>query len=192
MRKLWFIAAALLCVVLVLGCGNRGTAGAGARTSSQMYGRQKGTLPLADGSVTLDIFIGGLDQFVTSMDYADNLTTSMIVDETGINLNIITSTRTDAVTRRNVLLSSGDYPEVVHGGGRDVMVYYAQEEIFIALDDYDLLDYPRINWFFDLYPFVYDIITVADGTIRGLPAVNHCDHCTDDAGRIFYYMPWLR
>ena len=192
MKKSLFIVAALLCAVLVLGCGPRGTQA--ARGPSQMDGRVKGTLPLSDGSVTFSVFLGGLDNFVTSFEYEDNLTTRMFTDETGINFNFVASSRTDATTRANVLLSSGDHPEIMIPSGfpRTFMTYYAAEGLLAPMELAHVLEWPRIRALIEQYPFIVDVITWSDGTVRGLPNVNDCTHCVDDAGRMFFYMPWLR
>jgi putative aldouronate transport system substrate-binding protein len=193
MKRFYFIVS-LLCLVLVLSCGGRQAGSASSAPKSIMDGKVKGNLPLADGKTTLTMFVGGLDNFVTSYEYADNELTKKMVDETGIKLEIIGSSRTDATQKMNVLLSSGDYPEVFILGGinRDFMTYYASTGQFIALEDDMLLQYPRIKTFFERYPQVYPQIRWGDGKVHVLPGVNDCEHCTDDAGRAFIYMPWLR
>jgi putative aldouronate transport system substrate-binding protein len=150
----------------------------------------KGSLPLSDGSVTLSMFIGGLDESVTSFDYKDNLFTKRIVDETGIKLDIIAASKTDAVQKRNVLLSTGDYPDIILGWDLD-LAYYANQGILIPLDQYDPKGYPNIKAAFEAYPALIDMVSV-DGKIYGLPTVNDCLHCHYSQGRAFYYMPWIR
>ena len=194
MKKLVLIAA-LLCAFVVLGWAGGGSSSSASTAArrSQMEGRVKGSLPLSDGSVTLSVFIGGLGSMVTSFDYADNDATKKIMDETGIKLDIIASSATDANTRRNVLLSSGDYPDLFIGNyiGRDFMTYYASQGIFLPLDDYNPTSYPNIKALWDEYPSVYTIIRW-NGKIYALPGINDCEHCVDDTARIFSYMPWLR
>ena len=192
MKKLIFIFVMFLAAALVFGGGSNQPAGAAQK--SQMDGRVKGSLPLSDGSVTFSVFMGGLSNFVTSFDYADNAMTKKLTDETGIKLDIIASSTTDANTRRNVLFSSGDYPDLVLGNyiSRDFMTTYANEGILIPLDEYNPTDYPRIKALWEEYPSVYSVIRGSDGKIHALPAINDCQHCVDDGARVFSYMPWLR
>jgi putative aldouronate transport system substrate-binding protein len=72
------------------------------------------------------------------------------------------------------------------------MLYYAGQGIFIPLDNYDPLGYPRIKAAFERYPALNDISRGNDGHIYGLPQVNDCWHCTYADGRFYYYMPWMR
>jgi putative aldouronate transport system substrate-binding protein len=158
-----------------------------------MDGRVKGSLPIGDGKVTLTMFVGGLDGGVTSYAYGDNLATKKFVDETGIKLEIVSALAADVAQRRNLLLSSGDYPDVFFGGQptRDFMTYNAAQGIFIPLNDYPFMDYPRIKALFDQYPASWEQMSI-DGKVYGMPYVNDCIHCQDIMGRGFVYMPWIR
>jgi putative aldouronate transport system substrate-binding protein len=191
--KTLFIIGIVIGAVLTAACTG-GKEGAGAARKSQMDKREKGSLPLSDGNVTLSIFLGGLDNFVTSFEYEDNLFTKKLVDDTGIKLNIISSSGADATQKRNVLLSSGDYPDIFLGGQppREFMTYYAAQGAFIPLDDYHLMDYPRIKALFDEYPVIREQMAGPGGKLYGLPMVNDCLHCQDERGRGFVYMPWVR
>jgi putative aldouronate transport system substrate-binding protein len=186
----------LLCCIFVTGVfaggrANRSTGGS-ARTSV-MTGKVKGALPIADGTVTLTMFVGALDSQVTSYAYEDNLATRKFVDETGIKLEIISALGADVAQRRNLLLGSGDYPEVFFGGqpSRDFMTYNAAQGIFIPLNDYPYLEYPRIKAIFEDYPASHEQMSV-NGKLYGMPYVNDCVHCQDIMGRGFIYLPWLR
>jgi putative aldouronate transport system substrate-binding protein len=190
MKKCFFVTALLCMVAALVFSGGKGQ----QTRKSQMDGRVKGSLPLSDGSVTFSVFIGQLDNYVTSYDYAENVFTKKLVDETGIKLNIIGASTADASQKRNVLLSSGDYPDIFLGGTppRDFMTYYAQQGVFISLNDYHFMEYPRIKTLIDEYPELLEQMAGADGKIYGFPQVNDCAHCQDDRARSFLYMPWIR
>jgi putative aldouronate transport system substrate-binding protein len=185
MKKLMISIAALTLAASVFAGGSKasGTQGSGLKGP-------KGSLPISDGSVTLTAFIGGLNNWVTSFDYKDNLFTKRIVDETGIKLEFIAASGADATQKRNVLLSSGDYPDIFFGG-LDIS-YYAPQGIIIPLDAYELMSYPNIKAAFDEYPALADMVRGQDGKIYGLPVVNDCFHCHYSHGRSFYYMPFIR
>ncbi|MDR2184247.1 MAG: extracellular solute-binding protein [Treponema sp.] len=174
------------------------SAGAFAAGSSQTAGKTpgtvnlpKGSLPISDGSVTLTVFAGGLSQWVTSFDYKDNIFTKQVVDETGIKLEFVTATTADAAQKRNILLSSGDYPDIFIGGGVDI-AYYASQGILLPLDAYEPLSYPNIKAAFDRYPTLWNINRGTDGKLYGLPGVNECLHCNYSNGRALYFQPWVR
>jgi putative aldouronate transport system substrate-binding protein len=187
MKRLMVILLALVTAVSVFAGGSRNS----GQTASRTARGPKGTLPLSDGSVTFSVFIRGLTDTVTSFDYKDNLFTKKVVDETGINLEFIASNSADANQKRNILLSSGDYPDLIMDWGWD-MPYYASQGILVPLDDYNILSYPNIKAAFDQYPALYDLVRGSDGKIYGLPSVNDCFHCHYSHGRALYYIPWVR
>lgn len=154
-----------------------------------------GELPIVKegNELTLSMFIGGLDNFVTSYDYADNAFTKRVVDETGIQMEFVAVSDADKVEKLNVLLNSDDYPDLIRGSiNRADMAYYGQQGIIIPLDEYDFLSYPNIKAAFDQYPALLDIVATADGTTYALPDVNECLHCIYSRGRSWYYMPFIR
>jgi putative aldouronate transport system substrate-binding protein len=87
----------------------------------------------------------------------------------------------DALTdRRQLLLASGDYPEVFLEGkfnNTDILTY-GKQGVFIPLND--LIDKyaPNIKKVMEEKPYFKDAITAPDGNIYGLPRLNECYHCT--------------
>lgn len=158
-----------------------------------------GELPIVkEGSaLTFSMFISGIGQQVSSYNYADNAFTKRVVDETGIQLEFVAVGDADKKEKLNVLLNSGDYPDLIRDaeGGtikNTDMDYYAQQGIFLPLDDYDILSYPNIKAAFDEYPALTDIVVASDGKTYGLPEVNDCLHCIYSSGRSWYYLPFIR
>jgi putative aldouronate transport system substrate-binding protein len=153
-------------------------------------------LPLSKEGVSFSLFLGGTGNLVTTFDYPTNAFTKRIVDETGIKLDIIGVSDTDYKPRLNVLLASGDYPDLIISRYSDVtlndLVYYGNEGIFLPLDQFNYMDYPNIKAAFDQYPTAYDVVRGADGKVYSLPAVNDCLHCRFRPGRAVYYMPFIR
>jgi putative aldouronate transport system substrate-binding protein len=172
-------------------------------TAASVYGGGQKAQPaasgkklLANGNVTFSAFIAGLGNFVTSYDYKDNTFTKRVTDDTGINFKFTAVSEADQREKLNLLLGSGDYPDLIfdqynHISQND-MIYYANEGIFIPLDDYDPMSYPNIKAAFDAYPALNQRLRGADGKLYGLPQVNDCLHCVSSGGRGWYYMPFLR
>lgn len=84
------------------------------------------------------------------------------------------------VDRRQLLLASGDYPEVFLEGKfsySDVMTY-GQQGVFIPLND--LIDKyaPNIKAMWEAKPYLKEAMTAPDGNIYGIPRLNECYHCT--------------
>jgi putative aldouronate transport system substrate-binding protein len=153
-------------------------------------------LPLTRDDVTFSVFIGGgTKDWISSFDYRDNSFTRKITDETGIKFEFIVTSTADHAERRNVMLSTGTYPDIIisrNGMTLGDIDYYAQQGIIIPLDDYNPLGYPNIKAAFDEVPAINQKVRGSDGKIYSLPEVNECLHCVFGNGRIWYYMPWVR
>jgi putative aldouronate transport system substrate-binding protein len=191
MKRIAFMFLSLVLAMSVFAGGAR--AGGGASGGTSRVG-EKGSLPLATNRPTLTMFMpGAYADNLTSFAYGDNAFTKKIVDETGINLVVTSTNGADATERLNIMLNTGDYPDIIFSHYTSVdMDYYARQGVFIPLDSLEPLSYPFIKRAFDLYPEVRDKITGSDGKMYGMPYVDVCLHCTYAYGRIWYYMPWIR
>jgi putative aldouronate transport system substrate-binding protein len=192
MKRFVFLFLGLALAASAFAGGARAGSGATGKTSRA---GAKGSLPLATNKPTLTMFNGGAyADNLTSLDYKDNIFTKKIVDETGINLVITSTSVADVNERLNIMLNTGDYPDIVtwYNGNPIDMDYYAQQGIFIPLDAYDPMSFPNIKKAFELYPEAKAKVTGSDGKLYGLPTVDFCLHCTYQYGRVWYYMPWIR
>jgi putative aldouronate transport system substrate-binding protein len=190
MKKMLVLFLSLVIGASLFAGGNaaRGTAASGTARKGA-----KGTLPIADGSPALSVFIGGIGNFVTSYNYEDNLFTKRVVDDTGIKLIFNTTSNADRNEKLNVLLNSGSYPDLIMGGmSLNDMDFYASQGIIVPLDAYDVKSYPNIAGAFNEYPDLELILRGSDGKMYGLPDVNDCLHCRLSWGRNWYYMPFIR
>jgi putative aldouronate transport system substrate-binding protein len=189
MKKLFtgFLIFGIAATVFAGGQRSTGTsAGGTARVGA------KGSLPLATTNPVLTVLIpGGLSDRTTDYAYDRNTFTKKVVDETGVQLQITATTSADAAERLNVLLNTGDYPELILNYGVD-LDYYANQGTIIALDPYEPLSFPNIKWVFDEAPYARDKIIGYDGKMYAMPSINECINCTYSAGRIWFYMPWAR
>jgi putative aldouronate transport system substrate-binding protein len=187
----------MLVLLLSLGIGFSlfagGNAARGTAASGTARQGAKGSLPIADGSPTLSVFIGGIGNFVTSYNYEDNLFTKRVVNETGIKLTFNAVSNADRNEKLNVLLNSGSYPDLIMGGmSLNDMDFYASQGIIIPVDDYDVKAYPNIANAFKEFPDLDMILRGSDGKMYGFPSVNDCLHCRLSWGRAWYYMPFIR
>jgi len=87
----------------------------------------------------------------------------------------------DALTdRRQLLLASGDYPEVFLEGkftNTDLQTY-GKQGVLIPLND--LIDKyaPNLKALMEKKPYLKEAMTAPDGNIYGIPRFNECYHCT--------------
>ncbi len=156
-----------------------------------------GELPIVkEGEeVTLSLFMPGTNNIVTSFDYDDNLFTKQVMDETGLKLEFVTATAADLKEKQNMLLNTGDYPDIMLGSwalSYSDVDYYGKQGIFIPVNELNLDAYPKIQQIFDEYPATKETFTSNDGNMYALPSVNDCYHCVYSGGRAFYYAPFLR
>jgi putative aldouronate transport system substrate-binding protein len=191
------IMIAVLMSFLALGmvyAGGNQTAGGGA--SGKASTAVISGLPLTKDNVTFTVFIGGgTKDWISSFDYKDNVFTKKVTDETGIKFEFIVTSAADHAERRNVMLSTGTYPDIIisrNGMTLGDIDYYAQQGVIIPLDDYNPLSYPNIKAAFDEVPAINQKVRGSDGKLYSLPEVNECVHCVFGNGRIWYYMPWVR
>jgi putative aldouronate transport system substrate-binding protein len=133
-----------------------------------------GVLPITREKSNMSVF---MVQYAN--DWAD-LPTNPVIQEieaaTNVHLNFEVGTEQDATEKLNLLLSSGQYPEVIakaYGvGAADLLKYGAVEKMFIPLNDLIDKHAPNIKAYFAKYPWVKESITSSDGNIYGIPRVD--------------------
>lgn len=141
-----------------------------------------GTLPIVKSPVTISAFVV---QDSTVQDLRTNLATTELEKRTGIHLDlVIAQGDPSAITeKRNLLLASGDYPEIFFTGAQggfkdsDILQYGVQQKVLQPLNN--LIDKygVNVNNVFKNYPNLKADLTAPDGNIYGLPQINECYHC---------------
>jgi putative aldouronate transport system substrate-binding protein len=123
--------------------------------------KPSGTFPIADQTVTISVLIN--DNSHVS-DFVNNTFTQSVEQKLGIKLDIIMNTE----GKRDLLLNTGDYPEVflnAAGGVNGISRYGMTEHIFIPVEPY-LEQYGKnILIMFDQYPGYREGMTAPDGHI---------------------------
>lgn len=101
---------------------------------------------------------------------------------------------TDALQdRRQLLLASGDYPEVfLHGKfTTSDLQTYGKQGVFLPLQDLIKQYGPNLTKVMEEKPYFKDAITAPDGNIYALPIFNECYHCTY-AQKYWINTDWLK
>ena len=109
------------------------------------------------------------------VDLKDNVVFQLLKEYTNIDINLVTVPSEDGKEKLNLLLNSGDYPEVIMGIGltaQDLENYGVQEGILVPMND--LIDQyaPRIKAQLEEHPNWKVDMTCSDGKIYGIPAVD--------------------
>lgn len=148
-----------------------------------------GQFPIVAEPITIKAFM-----CPTSMvrDYTDNEFTRWLEELTNIKLEFDIPPMSDAQQKLNLMLASGDLPEVIIGCNirLDQLQILADQGVVLPLNDY--IDNYSVEFkkVYDVYPQVEDLITLLDGQIYGLPHINDCYHCSMSQ-KMWVYQPWL-
>ncbi|MDT4761049.1 extracellular solute-binding protein [Sphaerochaeta sp. PS] len=119
-------------------------------------------------------------------------------EKTGVNIKWETIPRDAVKEKLNIILASGDYPDVFFGlgsqeqgiGVSQEMTYGVQEHMFMPLNN--LIDQymPNLSKLLEERPGSRQFLTAPDGNIYGLPDFNECYHCSMSQ-KMWIYEPWL-
>ena len=178
-------------IILLLSIGLLSLPLAGAQGAIERI--PEGLFPLTQEPATLRVFIGGNSNVE---DFATNEFTKWYEEKTGVKVDftVAAGTGDDMTQALNLMLASGDYPDVIlipYGVvTTSELAYYGQQGIFLPLND--LIDKVGVETkrIFDIYPPAKTVSTAPDGNIYALPTVNQCYHCSLGA-KMWIYQPWL-
>lgn len=187
LKKLLTICLAL---VVILGVAMGGGEKDDAATKKPNVATPPGEFPIASEPVSLSMFVHtrlGVDSY----DMDDNKFTQWLTEQTGIDLTFVVAPEQSAVEKLNVLLASGDYPDVISVGIDRVQAKVLGEQgIYLRLNDYIDEYAPTLKKILEDNPEFAQTISTPDGSIYGLPKINECYHCSLDA-KMWIYKPWL-
>ncbi|WP_206098565.1 extracellular solute-binding protein [Paenibacillus montanisoli] len=110
----------------------------------------------------------------------DNEYTKLVEEKFNVKIKWDVAPTDALVDRRQLLLASGDYPEVFLEGKfttGDLMTY-GKQGVLIPLND--LIDKyaPNLKAMMEKKPYMKEAMTAPDGNIYGIPRLNECYHCT--------------
>jgi len=147
-----------------------------------------GELPIVNQPVTLTIFTGA----GAGIDYTTNLSSLELQYRTGIDIEWIQVPAADMATRRNLMLATGDLPDIfANGVGTHAAVFhYANLGIFRPITPYIPTFAPELQRVFGIHPYIHDDMIMPDGHIYAFTAVDDCFHCTMNL-RMWIYWPWM-
>ena len=147
-----------------------------------------GTLPIVNEPVTFTIFTGAN----AGIEYETNVGALQLQELTGINIEWIQVPAADMVTRRNLMLATGDLPDIFVNdvGSHAAVFHYASLGVFRPITPYIQEFAPEMQRMFGIHPNVHDDMVMPDGNIYAFPAVDDCFHCSMNL-KLWVYYPWL-
>lgn len=112
-------------------------------------------------------------------------------DQTGIDMEFVQLPSSDADTKLNLMLSSGDYPDVIlYSMNKQKTVKFGEDGIFIPINDLYAEYGNNLKKLFELRPQYEQMAYAPDGNIYGFPSVNECYHC-QAYPKLWYNKEWL-
>lgn len=150
-----------------------------------------GMFPLTQEKATLRV---ALPSYPSVEDFNTNLFTKWYEEKTNVHVEwIILPAGDEGLQKLNLMLSSGDIPDVIMGFYNitpALLQLYGQQGLFIPLND--LIDQygTNVKNGFTQYPLAKEVATAPDGKIYGLPEINDCYHCSVSQ-KLWIYKPWL-
>jgi len=187
LKKLLTIFLALVVILgVAMGCGEKDD----VATKKPNVATPPGEFPIASEPVSLSMFVNtrlGVDSY----DMDDNKFTQWLTEQTGIDLTFVVAPEQSAIEKLNVLLASGDYPDIISVNIDRVQAKVLGEQgIYLRLNDYIDEYAPTLKKILEDNPQFAQTITTPDGSIYGLPKINECYHCSF-AVKMWIYKPWL-
>ena len=139
-----------------------------------------GEFPITNEKISLTVWMeGGSDT-----DWTNNGWLKEVEELTNIHVDIISSSSADALTKRNLLLASGDYPDVfLTDWGctftqADVMQFGVKEEILVPITDWIDEYGQELSSIFEYNPLFKTTSTAPNGEIYGVARFSECYHCS--------------
>ena len=185
-RKAWILLGIIISLPLVsLSAG--GDSDEEERPS--LVVKSAGIFPIVDERITMTAFIP-----TSSLvdDWQDNDFVRYLEEKTNVFLELETAPDgAEAMQKRNLLLASGDYPEIfITGFSKSEQQFYGSQGVFLPLNDLIAEYGVNTRKAFADYPLVEENMTMLDGTIYSLPDINDCFHCAYSQ-KMWIYQPWL-
>ncbi len=184
-----FLAAVLLLGLAACGAGSGQTSGTAETAQTAAEGEYQGELPFVkpgDEPVTLTI---GLKTNGNVTDYKDNYFTKWLEEQTGLNLEFVqfSGSNAEVATQVSLMIASGEkLPDILHPGGGISKIQadeYGLDGYFLDLTEYfDKYCYYQKHTFERLYPddpsvrelVMYGALEPSTGKIFSFPTMEDC------------------
>lgn len=154
---------------------------------------EAGTFPLTQEKKELTVLI---QDSATIAPLEENEFFKWYEEKTNVHVNFIEVEAAAMVEKVNLMLISGEYPDILMCAGQSLGVdpsmeiTYGSQGVFLPLNDYIEHWGKETQEVFSLYEDLPDAVTAPDGNIYSLPNINDCYHCTY-SGKMWINQTWL-
>ena len=144
-------------------------------TNSTDILNEVGTYPIVKEPIVMTMFRSSQPNVV---DFETNDLTVFMEEKTGITWDFETASGRDAFNEKaNLLMASGDYPEVFMYYTPDPAKFGVKEQILQPIGDIMEANMPNLMAYSKENTAVMGTLTQTDGLIYTLPSINECYHC---------------
>lgn len=163
----------------------------GTQASTQAQAGDGYTLPLANGDASINCWGFPLPDWKVD-NLEDNQFTKWLEEQTGVNLIFTMGPATDRDTKLRLLLSSGEYPEVIFNPGftPSEQQIYGNSGVILQLNDYIDKYGIETGAMFEKVPEIRQAVEREGGKIYVLPSYLDSPH-DKSYSRLWVYQPWL-
>ena len=120
---------------------------------------------VAEERPNLTVFLEGV---ATVEDFETNDATKWLEDKVGVNLDFIVAPAGSAEEKMNILLNSGNYPDIFYLKVPDQDLYGVESHILIDLLPY-VPDMEYFNYALEMYPDIANTMLASDGKMYAFP-----------------------
>ena len=173
------------------GGGEGANAAAEAGDTSLPEGFNATGMPIMNEKITLKVWIeGGAD-----IDWEQNRFVKEIEEKSNIKLQIISTPLSDALQKRNLMLASGDYPDLILTDWPTVftsriLCSMVKEGVLLPITDYIDKYGNNMKRIFEYNPSYRDKCVAPDGEIYGFARFSECYHCSAYP-KIYLRQDWM-
>ncbi len=125
-------------------------------------------------------------------DLENNDFTRFLYEQTGVKIEWVMGPSTDRDSKLNMLLTSGDYPEVIFNAPFDPSQQQMYGDLGVIIPLNDLIDEYGVytQQMFEETPEIKDALVREGGKIYCLPQYMNSPH-DESYSRLWFYQPWL-
>ncbi|MFE5320649.1 extracellular solute-binding protein [Paenibacillus sp. NPDC056579] len=148
-----------------------------------------GQFPIVNEKIKLKVLVRGnslVENFNT------NGYTKWLENKTNVQVEWIVTDEKNYLEQLNLVLSSGDLPDVILNMGisPEQQMVYGEQGVFVSFTDLIEKYGPNTKKIFQEMPEVKDAVTAPGNKVYSLPYVNECYHCSMNF-KMYVYKPWL-
>lgn len=163
-----------------------------AAASAEVVTNKAGVFPITSEPIYLTAWLeGGTDK-----DWENNGWLQETAEKTNVHVTIIPSPSADALQKRNILLASGEFPDIFLTNWSaifnksDVMQFGVKEGILVNIEPFIEEYSTELRRVFE-YNDVFRITSTSpDGAIYGVPRFSECYHCMAYP-KVYIRQDWL-